>query len=81
MKAEELLEWALTNVHTTQWRFPMIMKVNEEKIKKLTQEQVLAIEWFCNTVFQNKFYQGGGEVVRVDDIQETLKSIRKLRKP
>lgn len=80
MTAEELLQWALENVHGSEWRFKMIMKVSEQAIRNLTDEQVKAIEWFCNTVFQQKFYQGSGGVVRVSDISDTLKTIGEIRK-
>lgn len=80
MTAEQLLEWALKNIHTSNWRFLLIMKTYEDEIKKLTQEQVDGIELFINLLEKNQFYMGFPDgVVNVKDLKETLSTIRKIR--
>lgn len=78
MTAEELLDWALKNIHSSNWRFLMITKVAEEKIKKLTKEQVEAIKLFVLLLDRSKWYNGDPDgVIRMSEIKEVLKFIEK----
>lgn len=79
MTAEELLDWALDNIHSPDWSFHLIMKTYEDKLKSLTKEQVEAIEMFVKLVMRNKFYQGFGAVVRLSTMDEILKTIKTIR--
>ena len=80
MKAEKLLDWALENIHSTNWRMLMTIKVFEKDIKKLSKEQIEAIDFFMKLVRKGKFYQGAGAVVSVDDMDEVLEKLKKLNK-
>ena len=77
MTAEELTSWAIKNVHTSNWRYLLIMKVNEEKLKKLTKEQIEAIELFVGLMKQNKHYNGFGGVINEKYLDEILIFIKK----
>lgn len=79
MKAEELLEWALQNIHSTNWRFLLIMKTYEHKIKNLTAEQIQGIELFIELLDKDKFYMGTSDgVIRIGALKETYQKIKEL---
>ena len=78
MTAEELLDWALKNIHSSEWRFLMIAKVAEEKVKQLTKDQVVAIQLFVMLLDKNKYYTGDPDgVIRMNTVREVLKFIEK----
>lgn len=79
MTAQELLEWAIKNIHTTNWRYMLIMKVNEDKIKALTAEQVKGIELFVDLMKQNKHYNGFGGVIDEKYLDEILVVIKSTK--
>jgi len=80
MTAEELFAWADENIHQNDWRSPMVLKMNEEKIKSLTEEQISGMEILISLTGKAfKFYQGYGPVVRLEDLNKTLTTIKKIR--
>lgn len=81
MTGEELLEWALKNCRgQREWELLMITKLNEEKIKKLTSEQIEAIAFFLAIVKKTPFYQGFGPQISVKDMEEYFEKFKKINK-
>lgn len=79
--AEELLNWALDNIHSTNWRLILIMKTYEDRLKKLTPEQVEGIDIFLSLVQKDKFYMGTDDsYVRIKDMLEVFNKIKELCK-
>jgi len=80
LTAEELLEWALENIHSSNWRLLMITKTYEEEIKKLSEEQIKGIKLFLKLIHKNKWYYGSSSVVRIGEIDEMFKELKKINK-
>ena len=78
MTGEELYNWAVENIHGSNWRLSMLIKLNEEKISNLSKKELDAIVWFCNLISQQKFFQGSDPVIRVSSFNDVLKSIKEV---
>lgn len=81
MTADQLYKWAMKNIHNGRlWRQILTLKMNEKKIKQLTNEQIEAIDWFIEFITSEKFYGIYDDVVRISAMKSLLEEIKKINK-
>ncbi len=57
----------------------MIVKTYEEKMEKLTHEQIIGINIFLDIIKKAKFYDGFGAIIRVEDIENLYSELKKIQ--
>lgn len=70
----------MENIHGPDWRLPMLIKLNENKMASLDKKELDAIVWFCNLIMEQKFFQGSDPVIRVSSFNDIVRNIKEVNK-